>query len=448
MPKSFSTFISISLISLIVFEETTALNAYASLMPSAKHVSFDTPSYEKLDQGSGPQTNDSNNKSDEPVSTNNNENSSDSVDANQAIGTKFSKVNDNSNHENTDSISVSTQPAKTAPNDSILNTDIVNQLKPLKLTDDVNSGTVVDNDSNVGESQNGVLKSTVCATGFVPRDPLATASTPSIPTSILGHKKKPKQTIIEQAKQVTAMPLPLIETSEETDKKIDTIIDSERQELSQLWEATLTRSPDIQFVIQKLMPSNNNGTHATTILMRMLSTAMFGAMGAVTMMSPSIGTYAASSMGGSMVMNLLQLQEGKNAKKAKLSQTEAIMLYNMIRANADRLVDCFRNYKKNLVSLDRANADLNDLQAMVSDTRSNQDSSKQVDNEYTLRKAKRDIDSLSEEVRRYRQSLVDLAGTEAVCKLDKQINDEQLALKDPVANTKDNVKTAQASSAL
>ena len=196
------------------------------------------------------------------------------------------------------------------------------------------------------------------------------------------------------------------------------------------------------------MRSNNNGTHATTILMRMLSTAMFGAMGAVTMMSPSIGTYAASSMGGSMVMNLLQLQEGKNAKKAKLSQTEAIMLYNMIRANADRLVDCFRNYKKNLVSLDRANADLNDLQAMVSDTRSNQDSSKQVDNEYTLRKAKRDIDSLSEEVRRYRQSLVDLAGTEAVCKLDKQINDEQLALKDPVANTKDNVKTAQASSAL
>ncbi len=64
MPKSFSTFISISLISLIVFEETTALNAYASLMPSAKHVSFDTPSYEKLDQGSGPQTNDGNNKSD------------------------------------------------------------------------------------------------------------------------------------------------------------------------------------------------------------------------------------------------------------------------------------------------------------------------------------------------------------------------------------------------
>lgn len=409
---------------LLILEQSNFYNSYAAILPASKKISFDTPSYEKLDQGSGPQTND-NVSIDHNLPLNSTNNSDDLKPITNNISPAEEQPNPN-----------------TIPTTTAINGNALNELKPLKLIDSINEKNL----SKESEPENGLLKSTVCATGFVPKDPLATANVTEIPTSIFGHKKKPNQTILEQAKQVSAMPLPLLESAEETDKKIDTIIDSEREELSQLWESTLTRSPDVQFVIQKLMPSNNKSGHATTILMRMLSTAMFGAMGAVTMMSPSIGTYAASSMGGSMVMNLLQLQEGKNAKKAKLSQTEAIMLYNMIRANADRLVDCFRNYKKNLICLDRANIDLTDLQAMVSDSRSNQDSSKQVDMEYTLRKARRDVDALAEEVRRYRQSLVDLAGTDAVCKLDKQINDEQVALKDP--NAPNTVKTAQTASAL
>ena len=45
--------------------------------------------------------------------------------------------------------------------------------------------------------------------------------------------------------------------------------------------------------------------------------------------------------------------------------------------------------------------------------------------EYTLRKQQRDIDSVAEDVRRHRLTLVDMAGDEAVDKLDKQLVEEQ-----------------------
>lgn len=267
-----------------------------------------------------------------------------------------------------------------------------------------------------------LLKSTVTATSFVPKGPVDPASK-SLFVAPHGISEKLGENL-KKAKSVNVMPLPLLMSEDEADRKIETIVDAEKAELAELWESTLSRSPDIQFVVQKLMPTSNPG-HTSTIIMRMLSSAMFGAMGAMNMMAPSAGMYAANTAGYSMIMNVLQAQENKQAKNARLTQTEAIMLYTMVRRTADQLVENFRNYKKTVSTLTKANIDLVDLQGMVAEARSGQDAAKQVEMDYTLRKAQRDVDSIAEDARRFRQSLVDQAGNDAVAKLDKEIGDEQ-----------------------
>ncbi|MBK9773401.1 MAG: hypothetical protein IPP57_21725 [Candidatus Obscuribacter sp.] len=87
-----------------------------------------------------------------------------------------------------------------------------------------------------------------------------------------------------------------------------------------------------------------------------------------------------------------------------LTQGEIISLYNMVRTTADRLVDQYRCYKKFTVSMDRAATDLEDLRNMAKDARVGQDAAKQLEMEYTLRKAQRDIDEKVEDVHRYRQN--------------------------------------------
>ncbi len=269
-----------------------------------------------------------------------------------------------------------------------------------------------------------VLKSTITATGFVPKGPIDPASKSVFSTPLSVGGKLGETDNLKKAKQVNVMPLPLLMSNDEAEKKIETVADSEKAELAELWESALGRSPDIQFVIQKLMPSSNPG-HGATIIMRMLSTAVYGGMGAMQMMMPNAAGYMLSGTGGSAIMNVLNIQEGKIAKNARLSQTEAIMLYNMVRTTADRLVDNFRNYKKTVTSMQKATTDLQDLQGMVSESRNGQDASKQVEMEYTLRRQQRDVDGIGEDLHRFRQALVDLSGSEAVVKLDKQIEDEQ-----------------------
>lgn len=300
-------------------------------------------------------------------------------------------------------------------------------LSPLTLQDSAErkAGEAGSSSNDNNDTTSGaVLKSTVSTTDYVPHqgDPAVLEARSINKKKGHGHKAD-KGTLSEQAAAVKIGPLPLLETDNEAQKKADTIISAENGQLADLWEATLIHNPDIQFVIQKFQPTSNHA-HMANILTRMLSTAAFGGLGAMSMMSPNVGTFAAASMGGSMMQTALGITQSKADKKAKLTNEETTIMYNMVRATCDKLVACYRGYKKCWSSLTRASVDLQDLQAMVADARAGQDSAKQLEMEYTVRKQQRDLDCVADDLRGHRQSLIDLAGAEAVDKLDKQLAEE------------------------
>lgn len=341
------------------------------LVTSSKKASLQASGYEKLTTGDGPATNDGLTK---PVT-----------------GT----------HGQIDVDSASTQ----------------DQLKPMTLHDQDNSNQPAAAEANNDSANPDVLKTSVSTTDYVPKE---NDSKEMRSKSINGDSNS----LVKKASKVGLGPVQLVESQDEANKKVDVILTAEQMELSDLWEATLAKSPKIQFVVQKLQPTTSQA-HLSTILTRMLSTAAFGGMGAAMMMSPNMGMYAATSAGGSMIQSVLGMKDKADAKRAKLSQEEELVMFNIVEDVCQRMVDSYRDYKKNFTSLKRASNDLADLQAMVAEARSGQDACKQLEMEYTLRKQQRDIDSVAEDMRRHRSNLVDMAGAEAVEKLDKQIVDEQ-----------------------
>jgi len=178
----------------------------------------------------------------------------------------------------------------------------------------------------------------------------------------------PKASLLEKAEKVNVMPVALQSSGEGTDKFE---FNKQQQEMADLWDATVARSQDIQFVIQKLMP--NSTGKPSKILMHLISTAAFGGMGAGKMMMPNrasemnpVGSvmYLAwtdrnlepsyPALGGQSApysLPLMATAEAQYRRKARLNETEAIMLYNIVRATAERLKSNYDDYSRTMHEL-------------------------------------------------------------------------------------------------
>lgn len=269
--------------------------------------------------------------------------------------------------------------------------------------------------------------------GVAPKGPLD-GDGHGVPTTLPSKSLKSeiapgKGRLVDQASSVNLSPMALMDTDAEADQKTITDLDCERAQISDLWESTLTRSQDIQFVVQKLMPSSDK-SHTTTALMRMISSTLVSGVSAAAMMSPSPMTYASTQAGSQMIMNIMGLADAKAARKAQIDQGQAITLYKMVRDTADKVTETYRDYKKYVRRIDRSQSITADLQNMIQDARAGQDAAKQIEMEYTLAKSKGDIEEAVYDARRYRQSLIDLAGAEAVNRLDQALQDQMLAEKE------------------
>lgn len=295
------------------------------------------------------------------------------------------------------------------------------------------------------ESVDGkALKATVTTDQFIPKGPLEGKQGLLAPTSVKGSKTDRVSGLggsaMDQATTVNAVPLPLLESADETANKIDEVREVERQQLTALWEATLTRSPDIQFVLQKLMPASDP-SRTVTLLMRAVSTAAMGAMSAMTAMNPTPVGYAVNNLGANTLAQLLNMRESQVAKKARLSETESMFLFNMVRSTADKLVIKFRDYKRVHTTLLTANSDFEHLKRMAAATRGSQDAAKQIEIEYTLKKQQRDIEDVGSQLSMLRQGLIDMAGAGAVQKLDGEIDEEIKKLHPEIVNPEESQPT-------
>lgn len=274
----------------------------------------------------------------------------------------------------------------------------------------------------------GTLNASVTTNTYMPKGPLEGDGAGLLaPTSLKGAKTKgisdlgKGPSLSEQARAVNLAPVPLMDSSDVNEQKATEEAEIEKEQLTGLWEATLARSPEINFVLAKLMPTSDP-SKTTTFMMRMLAMAMNGGIAAGQMMAPGPGMYAAGSGAQSVLGNLMGMVESNHAKKAKLNQTEQISMFNMTRDQANRLVEKYRDYKTRHRSLYKANADFEELKTLALEIR--KEGAKELETQYTLKRQQRDIDEIGNYLSNTRKALCDMAGADAVAKLDASIDEE------------------------
>lgn len=272
------------------------------------------------------------------------------------------------------------------------------------------------------------LNASVTKEQFVPKGPLdgendTLKSTFSVKNSKMTGDGSGKGSLVDQATMVNASPLTLQPTTDEQASKLTEEQQIEKEQMTALWEAALQNSPDINFVLAKLMPSSDP-SKTVTLLMKTLSTVIYTGIGSMGMMNPSQGTYLMQNLSFNVFSQILGTAESARNKKANISQAEQIMLYNMIRNTADKVVGHYRDYKLQHKKLNNANEDFEDLKKMVSEASAGSGASQQIEMNYTLKKAQREINEIGGQLGKYRQHLVDLSGQTAVEKLDESIDKE------------------------
>lgn len=317
-------------------------------------------------------------------------------------------------------------------------------LKPFGLNDSDTAAKPVEETSGdtptfkIQASESNLLPNGTTANEGLPAKSMKAEKSEKSERGFLGMGKKHAKDLIktpmDAAKATNSMPLALIDNADETQQKAEFLETSEQKQIAALWDATLNRSPDIQFVVQKLVPTSDSG-HAATVMTRMLGGVLAGSVGAMGMIAPSQAMYAGQSFANQALGQLMGAVDDKAKRKAQLGQAELISLYQMVRATSDKLVDNYRQYKRNIIGLNRATTDFEELNNMKNDARASQDAAKQLDMEYTVRKAQRDVIAISDDIHRFRQGLIDMSGADAVDKLDQSIQEELQNLGESSSST-------------
>lgn len=216
-----------------------ALAGTITLAPvaQAKRLSFEMPTYDKLIESAGPSTNDV------------------TIDSSKPAGDTSGPM---------PNVSTGAAPA--------------DDLRPLTLNGETTAATTPGEGTLHGNVNTDTYAAKDNAAGT---DPTAPASGNS--QSVVSSKKASD---LGKNKPVDAGPLALRESEDEENQKIENELSAEKTQLQDLWQATILRNPDIQFVINKLQPTSDQ-SHATAYMMKALGQALFGVLAAAPMLAPT-----------------------------------------------------------------------------------------------------------------------------------------------------------------
>jgi len=172
------------------------------------------------------------------------------------------------------------------------------------------------------------------------------------------------------------------------------------KQLESLWKLVLAKSPDGQFLLQKL-----DGDREQVLAAILRSVEESGGDAQLLGMTPRAAT-----------VGVFRLKNPYSEPIFTSSEDAEVHLQN-VRTQAKSLVICYREYLR----LSRALLNADGKLSGKLDMPASLDSTSQLEWEYELRKAQRDIDQLVDDLKRARGSLAELVGSEAVRQIDEKL---------------------------
>lgn len=134
------------------------------------------------------------------------------------------------------------------------------------------------------------------------------------------------------------------ETVSQTTRE-DFFSQTEKEQLLELWRATIARNRTIQFIIKSLS-QNPNDIESNNAVMQVLSRALFVPFYAVSAVANNALVSGGSAVGARVIGDVVDNANGQNQHNQQVTKTDMIVLFMLVDEVAERLRTTYYAYKE------------------------------------------------------------------------------------------------------
>jgi hypothetical protein len=134
------------------------------------------------------------------------------------------------------------------------------------------------------------------------------------------------------------------ETVSQTTRE-DFFSQTEKEQLLELWRATIARNRTIQFIIKSLS-QNPNDIESNNAVMQVLSRALFVPFYAVSAVANNALVSGSSAVGARVIGDVVDNANGQNQHNQQVTKTDMIVLFMLVDEVAERLRTTYYAYKE------------------------------------------------------------------------------------------------------
>lgn len=225
----------------------------------------------------------------------------------------------------------------------------------------------------------------------------------------------------ENEKKALDFVFPSIDTSKEELSKENFFSKTEKEQLLELWRATLARNRTIQFIIKSLS-ANPDDLEKNNAVMQALSKALFVPFYAVAAVSNNSLINGGTAVGARVIGDIVDAQTGAQDRSREITKTDLIVLFMLVDEVANRMRTSYYAYKearieKKLLEFELQAARIDAAEAFQKNQQSSIFFTRMV-----VRDIERKTRSNKLNYASNRRTLVELAGDEAVNSVDLLID--------------------------
>lgn len=192
---------------------------------------------------------------------------------------------------------------------------------------------------------------------------------------------------------------------------------TEKEQLLELWRATLARNRTIQFIIKSLS-ANPDDFEKNNAIMQVLTRAMFVPFYAVSSIADNALISGGSAVGARVIGDVVDDHNKDRDRSREITRTDMMVLFMLTDEVAQRLRETYYSYKEEKIEKELIKFELNTARLDVDEAYETKDDS----SIFFTRMVVRDLERRSRQndlnFRNNRRTLVELAGNEAVSSVD------------------------------
>ncbi len=207
--------------------------------------------------------------------------------------------------------------------------------------------------------------------------------------------------------------------------------ETEKDQLLELWRATIARNRTIQFIV-RILSTNPDEFEKNNAVMQVITKALFVPFYAVSAVTSNALVSGGSAVGARVVGDVVDDVNQKNSRTREITHTELIVLFMLVDQVAERLRSHYFTYKeakieKELLRQELIPARLDAAEAIASNLKESVFFTRTVVRDLERRSRANDV-----KYRTSRRTLVEMAGEQSVTSVDTMIELEVKALLDDI----------------